>query len=145
MGKWCMFLQLQFPLDVFLQHLFAFWMPAHAKYWRIINCMDLIRRSQRRIATSLHLHYHFCRRTAIVAHLQSLTHQLCFNDFIHPLLYLSATLSSIWPSVPHDLSSTSSSFMETLLLVSERVSVHLGPQNDSDLTVCGLHVRGEGL
>lgn len=72
--------------------------------------------------------------------------QLYFNGFIHPPLYLPAILSSIQPSVPHDLSSTSSSFMETVLLISmtkkfktlSSVSVHLQPRNDGNLTACGF-------
>ena len=68
-------------------------------------------------------------------------------ESIHPCTHRPSYLPSN-PSIPHDPSSTSSSFVETLLLIcmtKERenkklswVSVHLQPTSDSNLTVCGF-------
>lgn len=93
-------------------------MPTSATCRRMIYSTELIRTSRRGIVTSLHLHCHPHRWAAILAHLQSLTPPVLFlmAPSIHPCIHRPSYLSSN-PSIPHDPSSTSSSFVETLLLI----------------------------
>lgn len=96
----------------------ATWVPTNAKYWRMINSMELVRRPWRRMVASLHLHCHFWKGCHFGSFAVSNSHSCILMAPSILSSYLPAILSSILPPVPYDLSSSSSSFMKTLLLIS---------------------------